>query len=68
MRITHTEYHVTIFFAHKTRKIVQSSSHQFTNKIEVSIRDAICDAARMKVKELVNAGRLAKGFGVELTS
>lgn len=66
MRVTHTEYHLTIYFTYKTKRIAQRSSHQFTKKIEDSIRDAIRDAARMKVKELVNAGRLAKGFGVEL--
>lgn len=66
MRITHTEYQLKIYFKYKTERSAQRSRQQFTKKIEDSIRDAIFDAARLKVKECVEAGRLAKGFGVEI--
>jgi hypothetical protein len=68
MRVTHTEYHVEIFLACKTRGTARKGGHQFTQKIEDSIYDAIFRAARKKVREHVKAGRLAKGFGVKMVS
>jgi hypothetical protein len=41
--------------------------HEFTKKIEGSIHDAILEAAQQKLMEHVKAGRLAKGFGVEMS-
>jgi hypothetical protein len=68
MRITHTEYHVEIFFACRSRAAARKSSHQFSKKIEDSIYHAISEAARRKVREHVKAGRLARGFGAEMVS
>jgi hypothetical protein len=68
MRITQTEYHVAIFFACKTRLSARKSGHQFNKLIEDSIYDAIFQAARKKVREHLKAGRLGKGFGVEMVS
>ena len=68
MRITQTEYHVAIFFACKRRLSARKSSLQFNKVIEDSIFDAIVQAARKKVREHINAGRLGKGFGVEMVS
>jgi hypothetical protein len=68
MKITHTEYHVEVFFACRTRASARKSSHQFTKKIEDSIYDAISQAARKKVREHMKTGRLAKGFGAKMGS
>jgi hypothetical protein len=68
MRITHTEYHVEIFLVCKTRGTARKGGHQFTQKIEDSIYDAIFQAARKKVTEHVKARRLTKGFGVKMVS
>jgi hypothetical protein len=68
MRITHTEFQLRIYLRCKTKGSARSGRQQFTNKIEDSIHDATLDAARLKVKEFIKAGRLAKGFGVELMS
>jgi len=68
MRVTHTEYHLEIFLSCKTRAAARKGGHQFSQKIEDSIYDAIFQAARKKVRDHVKAGRLAKGFGVEMVS
>jgi len=66
VKITHTEYHLRFFFACQTRAAAAKSGRQFTKTIEDSIRDAIFRGATEKVREHVKAGRLAKGFGVEM--
>ena len=68
MKITHTEYHVEIFFACRTREAARKSSHQFSKTIEDSIYYAISKAAQKKVQEHVKAGRLARGFRAEMVS
>lgn len=68
IRITHTEYHVQIFFARRTRAAARKSSHQFSKKIEDSIYHALSEAARKQLQEHVKAGRLARGFGPEMVS
>jgi len=68
MKVTHTEYHVEIFLKCKTREAARKGGHQFTQRIEDSIYDAIFQAARKKVREHIKAGRLSKGFRVEMVS
>ncbi len=68
MRITHTEYHVEIFFACKTRASARRHSRQFAKRVEDSVYKALLQAARKKVREHIEAGRLAKGFGVRMVS
>jgi hypothetical protein len=68
MKITHTEYHVEIFFACRTRASARRVRHQFTRRIERSIGDAILRVAGENVREHIKERRLAKGFGAAMVS
>ena len=64
MKITHMEYCVEVIFVCKTRRSARKA--RLPKRIAASIYDAILRAAKEKIREHVKAGRLPKGFGVEI--
>lgn len=68
MKITHTNYCLEVWCKKSTLTAARRHGKQFNRRIERSIGEAILQAARLKIREYVRAGKLDKGFGVELES
>jgi len=68
MKITHTGYYVEVWCKKSTRAAARKHGKQFNRRIERSIGEAILQAARLKIREYIQSGKLDKDFGVELES
>lgn len=67
MRVTHTEYHVEVWCKKSTRAAARMQGKQFDRRVERAIRAAILQAARSKIRQYVQSGKLDKDFGVDVT-
>ena len=68
MKITHTGYYIEVWCKKSTRAAARKHGKQFNRRIERSIGEAILQAARLKIREYIQSGKLDKDFGVELES
>lgn len=68
MKITHTNYSIEVWCKKSTREAARRQGKQFNRDIERAIGAVILKAARLKIREYIQAGKLDKDFGVELES
>jgi hypothetical protein len=68
MKITHTTYCIEVWCKKSTQEAARRHGKQFNGRIERLISEAILQAARLKIREFIQAGKLDKDFGVELES
>ena len=66
MKITHTGFYVEIWCKKSTLAAARRHGKQFNGRIERAIREAILKAAKLKIRELIESGKLDKDFGVDL--
>jgi len=66
MKITHTGFYVEIWCKKSTLVAARRHGKQFNGRIERAIREAILKAAKLKIRELIESGKLDKDFGVDL--
>jgi hypothetical protein len=68
MKITHTTYCIEVWCKKSTLPAARRHGKQFNGRIERSIGKAMLQAARLKIREYIQAGKLDKDFGAALES
>ena len=68
MKITHTGYYVEVWCKKSTRAAARKQGKQFNRRIERAIGEAILRAARLKIRDYIQSGKLDKDFGADLES